>query len=277
MVNVVGDVGGSSSRWALLRAGTDPVRFDDLPGFNPATGDPAALTSALRERIGSHRPTNVLVYGAGCGAPSRAERMRAAIGEVWGGARIEVSSDLLGSARGTLNDGAGLVLILGTGMNAGRYDGRELHCPMPSLGYLLGDEGSGADLGKHAVRAALLGDFSSTTTDVLFPEGLDHAAVIERVYRGPAPQAWLAGFAVRLVRCLSEPAVQELVRARFTALADLLARYFSSGQRSNMTASGSVALGFHALLAEVLSTRGFTLNSVVRDPLDGLVRYHAHR
>ncbi|MEO5585110.1 MAG: hypothetical protein ABIQ75_06630 [Flavobacteriales bacterium] len=279
MPQLIGDIGGTRSSWALISSAEGDPRTLELPGFNPVTGDPSALQDALRQaHLGveaKNGPLKIFAYGAGCGAKPRAERMRTALADVWPHAHIQVETDLLGAARGLYGNDAGLVLILGTGMNVGHYDGTFLHLPMPSLGYILGDEGSGADIGKHLLRDALYGVLPEPVKDRIFPKGLDLPEVLEATYRSPRPQAYLASHTALLAKHLDETYVHDLIAARFFSLTRLLARCFSAQELQQVRASGSVAFGFQQLLTEALEQRGIYLTAVVRDPLPGLVAYHA--
>lgn len=279
MATVVADIGGTSSRWGVLRSEGDHVIIDGLPGFNPATAAPEGFVEAVRERSRSEglSPEALFVYSAGCGSPERADRMRDALRRIWPGVDVDLNTDLLGAARGLLEDAPGLVLILGTGMNHGRYDGRMLHQPLPSLGWILGDEGSGADIGKHIVRDALLGRVPSDVLHAVFPAGIDAASVIERLHRGTGQQAWLASFTGMLAPFARHPWVIDLVSGRFKELALLLAMAYPGPDGKHIHATGSVAYGFRDLLQAALEREGFTLGDVQRTPLPGLLHYHAAR
>src|SRR5690606_20564764 len=105
---------------------------------------------------------------------------------LWPSARIVVDSDLVGAARGLCGTTPGLVLILGTGMNAGWYDGAALHQPMPSLGWILGDEGSGADIGRTLLRDAFYKRMPADVSQALFGDaGPDLDEVLREVHRSP--------------------------------------------------------------------------------------------
>lgn len=274
---VVADIGGTSSRWGILGEGNDSRILDGLPGFNPAVGDPEAFVRGVGERFSTEgiEVGDLFVYGAGCGTFERARRMAEALLLIWPKARMDVSSDLMGAAQGLRGDHPGLILILGTGMNAGWYDGTALHQPMPSLGYILGDEGSGADIGKHLLRSTLRGLLPPELKAALFPTGLDLAEVVEQLYRGPAPQAWLAAFTGRLAPNIDHPWAQDLVRARFKELARLLSAHFSEQERREITATGSVAHGLSGLLREALADEGMQLSDVQPSPLPGLLRFRS--
>jgi len=283
---LIADIGGSSSRWALCGAdGTIrwwPVEGGTLPGYNPIAGDGSVFRGAIMEHFLANDPDalkvdRVLIYGAGCGSPDRAGRMRDAAAGIFTRASVEVRSDLLGAARSLYGGGQGLVLILGTGMNAGWFNGRELHLPMPSLGWLLGDEGGGVDLGRHLLREVLYRRWPAGLIAELFPgEATDVDQMIRLVHGSSSPAMALAAHARRLVGHMDHPEVRRLVADRFRELASLLAGFFSPEERAEARAAGSIAWAFRDPLAGCLKEQGMELTTVERDPLPGLVRYHQH-
>lgn len=281
---VIGEIGGSSSRWAFIATdGTEqifPRKGESLPGFNPLNGDAAVFVNALSAYVDERCPDmlqadRVEIYGAGCGAPERRARMVDTLQALWPVATIDVDTDLMGAAKGLLDAAPGLVLILGTGMNAGHFDGTRLYRPMPSLGFILGDEGSGADIGRALLQDAFYQRMPAHVKEALFgAEGPDLAAVLEEVHRSPFPAKALAARTALLAPLREEPYVRELVRSRFLELAELLHAFFTPEQRAEVVAAGSVAYGFKEWLAECLLDHGMTLTAVERDPLPGLVRHH---
>lgn len=287
MVQVIGEIGGSSSRWAVLTDDGDariwPVKGERWPGFNPLSGDGDRFAADLRILMeGCDTPAlkadTVRIYGAGCGSGDRQARMTAAIAGVWPDAHVEVATDLLGAALGLAEGDTGLVLILGTGMNAGYFDGNDLVTPMPSLGYLLGDEGSGADIGRHLLQDAFHHRIPEAMHHVLFgSQGPDLKEVLARIHGALHPARELAAYTALLAPHLEDPYARELIQSRFQVLAELLVRYFGHDQRTRVFATGSVAFGFRSLLATILQDHGMTLSVVEPDPLQGLVRYHRQR
>ena len=275
---IIADIGGTSARWAFVPT-TGAVQFlPPLPGFNPAVGDPGPMVAGVKGLLSSDMrgsSVQVHVYGAGCGHPDRQARMRDALSGIWGAGRIHVESDLLGAARALHGHDPGLALILGTGMNIGHYDGRALHCPMPSLGFVLGDEGSGADIGKHLLRAYFHDEVPEELRPVLFHDAPTVAEAIRQVHRGTSPQAWLARFTGAVAAHLDHPWLRALVDDRFDRLAALIVRYFPEGQRGEVRAVGSVALGLQDALGPALAAQGMRLGLVINDPLPLLVAHHA--
>jgi N-acetylglucosamine kinase-like BadF-type ATPase len=281
---LIAEIGGSSSRWAYLSSeGGEtilPVKGERIPGFNPLAGDAETFQGAVREQLLAHCPAAMQVgrvhaYGAGCGTPERRARMQDVLAPLFPQARMHIHSDLDGAALGLCQGAPGLVLILGTGMNAGFYDGRALLRPLPSLGYILGDEGSGADIGRTLLQDAFYRRMPPGTAQVLFgPAGPSLDAVLADVYRSAAPSRALAAYTGLLLPHRELPYVGGLVVSRFHALAELLKTFFTLEQRAEVHATGSVAWGFRDWLSEVLLDHGMTLRTVERDPLPGLVVHH---
>lgn len=284
---MIAEIGGSSSRWALVDGAMEqvfPPKGVIIPGLNPLSGDAALFQDAIRDYFQAEAPgmflaASVIVYGAGCSSGPRQTIMRDALAPLWPeGTPIQVESDLLGAARGLCGVGTGLALILGTGMNAGHYDGSRLYTPMPSLGWILGDEGSGADMGRTLLQDAFYRRMPEEVRQAIFgAEGPDVETVLEEVYRAPFPARSMAARTARLAPLLDLPYVRELIVSRFHALAEVLVTFFPPERCAEVYATGSVAWGFRELLGEVLLDRGMTLMAVERDPLPGLVRYHRPR
>lgn len=284
MVQVIGEIGGSSSRWAVLAQDGSvsmwPVKGERWPGFNPVSGDGAGFAEAMSDLFRDVCPDALdadvaTIYGAGCGSEDRQDRMAATLRGVWPDASIQVGSDILGAALGLCGSSPGLVLILGTGMNAGYYDGVRLHQPMPSLGYLLGDEASGADIGRQLLQDVYYQRIPEATRRRILGEEVPPLQnVLARIHQAAHPARELASFTALLAPHLDEAYVRDLIQGRFHALAELLVRFFDPDQRVNVHATGSVAHGFRELLTETLLDRGMTLTVVEPDPLPGLVLHH---
>lgn len=282
-IELVGDVGGSSSRWALLfddgsvqRYGTERKR---LVGFNPAVGPSTAFEREvghiLRQAFADDgKPKRVVVYGAGCGSPERAARMKTAVSRMLGTRNVSVDTDLMGAVRSTLGNGSGLVLILGTGMNAGWFHRGRLQTPMPSLGWMIGDEGSGADIGKHLLHDAMHGLVPKEVMRQVFSRARIDRTTMNAIMTAERPNAELAGLAWRSSKCERSNYTDELLASRFTALADLLDRYFAQRKAHAVHAVGGIAQAFNKHLELALGARGFRLVGTVADPMEGLIAWH---
>ncbi|MFZ1686465.1 MAG: hypothetical protein WAU70_03525 [Flavobacteriales bacterium] len=280
---LIADIGGSSSRWVLLSGSGDALPLIGAwPGFNPAVNDPSTfvevLKPALSEALAERKLNKLTVYGAGCGTEERKQRMRSTLSTMVAADEVIVETDLLGAARGLCGDAPGLVLILGTGMNAGWYDGKELQTPMPSLGWILGDEGSGADIGKRLLSDAVHGRMPGAVVQAVFGKNEVSAGEALQVLAGSSsPNSAVAAFAGKLTAVADDRYVAELLRDRFAALASLLHDNFGSHAPCAVAATGGIAKGFSGLLRTRLATSGFDLRHVEADPMDGLIAWHRAR
>lgn len=279
-LELIADIGGSSSRWALLSGdGVARPLIGVWPGFNPAVNDPVTFANALRPALGEALAERGLkrltVYGAGCGTEVRKQRMRSVLAAIVAADEVIVETDLLGAARGLCGDAPGLVLILGTGMNAGWYDGAQLLTPMPSLGWILGDEGSGADIGKHVLNDAVHGRVPQPVMQVVIGKNELTADAALHVLAGSAsPNSAVAAYAGRLVGVMDDRYVQELLADRFAVLGSLLQAYFGSNTPCMVSATGGIASGFRSSLKMSLGAFGFDLQRVEADPMEGLIAWH---
>ena len=201
--------------------------------------------------------------------------MMALLQEVFPQAKqVEAHSDLLGAARALCGHNYGIASILGTGANSCLYDGEYIIQNTPALGYILGDEGSGGVLGKHFLHELYKGVLSENIRREFEQEyGLMMSDVIQRVYREPMPNRFLASLAPFIHRHLSDPAVARLVIDNFR---DFF-RYNIRPYQLEMPVSfvGSIAWHFRDQLAEAANAEGFRLGTILKSPIEGLLRYHA--
>ncbi|MBK9148053.1 MAG: hypothetical protein IPM12_09610 [Flavobacteriales bacterium] len=287
MRELIAEIGGSSSRWALLQgAGNDavvPFPGESMPGYNPVSGDAAVFAQGIEAYLQGRLPgaleaDRISAYGAGCGTPERAARMESALRQLWPSARIEVRTDLEGAARGLWGADQGLIMVLGTGSSVGWWDGSALHQPFPSLGYVLGDEGSGADIGRALLQDAFYRRMPEALREQLFgPDGPDLREVLDAVHRSAFPSRALAAYTQKLAPLSDGPYVRELVMSRFQAFIEAFKPFHGHDQTAVVRATGSVAWGFSPILSACLLDHGMELLGVERDPLSGLVRWHRGR
>ena len=209
----------------------------------------AKLQSLLARRFFAHRPTD-------SHAP------------VW------VAGDLLGAARALFGRHEGIACILGTGSNSGLYDGAQLVMNTPPLGYILGDEGSGAVMGRHFLGSLCKGLLPGSLAEAYHRQtGLTTPDIIQRVYREPLPNRFLAQTTRFIHQHLDYPEVEKFVVAQFRTF---FQRNLVQYQRVDLPvrAIGSVAFYFSAQLAKAAQAEGFVVDKVEKSPMQGLISYH---
>lgn len=277
---LIADAGGTTTRWARVVDGN----FDgecSTQGINPVimSFDEVLkrFETEVRPLVAEEMPESIYFYGAGC-AGSVGEMVADHLKRITGCPDVTVNSDLVAAARSLCGHQPGIACILGTGSNSCLYDGEKIVFSQPSMGYVLGDEGSGAVIGRRFLSNL----YKNLFEDDLFQCFLEiyHYSMYDiyrKVYREPEPNRFLAGF-MSFIRRLIDGGwrqVEDLVIDEFTNFAErnLTAYEIPAGQPVHFT--GSVAFYFFNELRTALNRCGFTLGKVTADPLGGLIDYHS--
>jgi N-acetylglucosamine kinase-like BadF-type ATPase len=218
----------------------------------------------------------VFFYGSGC-TPAHVPMMKQMLGEVFDPQKVEVHSDLMAAARALCQHEEGIACILGTGANSCLYDGNDIVQNTPALGYILGDEGSGAVLGKRFIHDLYGGILSEEIKQIFERETkLNLAEIIKRVYREPLANRFLASLSEFISAHLDDAGVRAVVVRNFE---DFLRLHIKSYHRGDLPVSfvGSVAWHYQDELKEAAEHLNFHIGTILKTPMAGLIRYHSQR
>lgn len=274
---LIADSGSSKADWVYI-SGSGETRFRTA-GFNPYFFTATRLTKAMiREVIpplqGS-KPDAIFFYGAGCAAQERKELVRDGIQSVFQNARIEINDDLLGAARGLLQQQAGFTAILGTGMNNGWYDGTRIVKQVDSLGFILGDEGSGTAIGKRVIAAVLREEMPEELRHKFYDTyKLHRDDIIRLVYGGNEVNRFIAGFTRFAGDHIRDPFVKNLLAEAFRDFCLKIVSKYREHSEATFNCVGSVGFYFSEILSEVIAEFGMKPGKIVQSPMDGLVAFH---
>lgn len=286
MITLIVDSGSTKTSWCFAflpnTSSADGARTITTEGLNPAVMSAEeveekiakALNHCLQSlSISAADVDNVFFYGAGCIA-GRAGVVSESISSILVDARIYVADDLLGAARALCGHKAGIACILGTGSNSCLYDGKNIVAHTPALGYVLGDEGSGAVLGRKFLNAVLKQTLPENIRKRFLQEsGLDMAEVINRVYRSPAPNRFLASMSKYIHGYLDEKEVRDIVVDNFEDfIRNNILAYGDKFRTINVV--GSIAYHYKEQLTEAASRNGFQIGKIIKSPIEGLIEYH---
>lgn len=286
MITLIVDSGSTKTSWCfaflLDTSSADGARTVTTEGLNPAVMSAEeveekiakALNHCLQSlSISAADVENVFFYGAGC-ISGRAGVVSESIQSILVDARIYVADDLLGAARALCGHKAGIACILGTGSNSCLYDGENIVAHTPALGYVLGDEGSGAVLGRKFLNAVLKQTLPENIRKRFLQEsGLDMAEVINRVYRSPAPNRFLASMSKYIHGYLDEKEVRDIVIDNFEDfIRNNILAYGDEFRTINVV--GSIAYHYKEQLTEAASRNGFQIGKIIKSPIEGLIEYH---
>ena len=294
---LIADSGGTKTDWTLLHS-PYPTRWEivasfQTQGINPIHQTPDAIRQIIGQEVVSQLSTfsraaflnaqmlekpllsqlDVFFYGSGC-TPVHAPMMKQMLAQFFPLEKIEVYSDLMAAARALCQHEAGIACILGTGANSCLYDGSSIVQNTPALGYILGDEGGGAVLGRMFLNAIFKNPAYADIRDSYLKETkLTQADIINKVYREPMANRFLASTSLYISQHIDNPLLNDLVLSNFR-------QFFRSNivpyQRPDLPVHfvGSMAHHYQALLQQAAETEGFRVGSVVKSPMEGLVNYH---
>ena len=286
MITLIVDSGSTKTSWCFAflpnTKSADGARTVTTEGLNPAVMSAEeveekiakALSHCLQSlSISAADVDNVFFYGSGCIA-GRAGVVSESIQSILVDAKIYVADDLLGAARALCGHKAGIACILGTGSNSCLYDGENIVAHTPALGYVLGDEGSGAVLGRKFLNAVLKQTLPENICKRFLQEsGLDMAEIINRVYRSPAPNRFLASMSKYIHGYLDEKEVRDIVIDNFEDfIRNNILAYGDEFRTINVV--GSIAFHYKEQLTEAASRNGFQIGKIIKSPIEGLIEYH---
>ena len=275
---LIADSGSTKTDWCVILDNT-PIKRIGTKGLNPFFQSEEEIQQELTHSLLPQLPEgtigSVYFYGAGC-TPEKAPTLRRAIADslpVVG--NIKAYSDMLAAARGLCGREAGITCILGTGSNSCFYDGKEIVNHISPLGFILGDEGSGAVLGKLLVGDILKNQLSPAIKEVFLKQfDLTVPEIIDRVYRQPFPNRFLASLSPFIAQHLEEPGIRQLVLGSFIAF---LRRNVMQYDYTQYPAHfiGSVAHCYKEILQEAAQETGIRIGKILQSPMEGLIQYHS--
>ncbi len=278
VVTLIADSGATKTEWCVLKGGKK--KFIHTQGISPYFLSTEQIVSLLRNElwptVRSMGITDIHYYGTGCANPANARSVKRALASVFPAARSYVTHDLMAAARALCGTQKGVACILGTGSNSCYYDGKKIVRNSPGLGYVLGDEGSGAYLGKKVIQYYLYDTFdeelrarfdaSFTTTA---PE------ILENVYKKPLPNRYLAGYTRFLAENRGHYMIENIIE---DGLNDFFFQHLCKYKeiwKYPVHFTGGVAFGFRDIIQQLCHAYEFELGQVLQQPMQGLIRYHS--
>jgi len=275
------DNGGSTANWLLTRKG-NPFQRYHTEGIHPLLVEEAHFMAICRQVVQDFallpgQLDALFFYSTGTRNADVRERLQTLLDRAFPDTgAIEVHTDLEAAARAGCQRSPGIACILGTGSNAGRYDGRRIVASAGGLGYILGDEGGGAGLGRRLLGAYLDGRLPHPIRELLEKETeLSPERVYEGVYRQAQPNRFLASFAPFLRQYRERIAIRQLLHDEFSAFLQRYVRPLQGDTPLPVHFVGSVAHHFEVDIRDTGRALGLEIGTIRQDPMEGLVQFHA--
>ncbi len=274
---LIADSGGSKTDWRLIeKNGT--IAQASAPGFNPYYQPIEDLKKNVREVLLpkiTDPVSKIFFYGAGVSSTKNQLSIKTAFLEFFPKAEIEIGWDLLAAARALCGREPGIACIMGTGSNSCLYDGNQITDNVANLGWILADEGSGANIGRKFLVDYLRGKMPealATQFKNRFPHTREE--FLEKIYQQEKPSAFLASFSKFIFQHLKEPYCYKLVYDSFSEFYENNVMQYADYKNLKVHFTGSIAFYFSDLLRQVANDKGITVKNILEGPIAGLTLYH---
>ena len=275
------DSGSTKTDWGFFNT-KDDLKVVKTQGINPCHQTEDEIRSIISSELIANIPdidtdtvSQVFYYGAGCATESICAQMAGILKEFLPNAVITVDSDMLGAARALCGKSEGVACVLGTGSNSCLYNGSIIVDQVPSLGYILGDEGSASALGRRLIGDCLKRQLpEQVCTEFMQKYSLTKDSIIESVYRKPMANRYIASFAPFLIDKRSIPEVHKMLIQCFS---EFFTRNVINYHKPWLPVHfiGSLANSFSDELKETADSLGMTIGKIEASPMSGLVDYHS--
>lgn len=278
-VKLIADSGATKAEWCLIKGNRKKTIFTQgiSPYFFNTAQIAEILTNELLPSLKKVEIDEVYYYGTGCINPNNVQIVKKAIAQVFKGLRVnEVTHDVMAAARALYGDDKGVACILGTGSSSCYYNGKKIVNNKPGLGYVLGDEGSGAYLGKKVLQYYLYETFDEELAGRFQTKynNPDASAILENVYKKPLANRYLASFTPFLSENRGHYMVENIIE---DALNDFFFHHICKFRESwtlPVSFVGGIAFHFKDVIAELCDSYEFTLGRILKNPMEGLAEYH---
>ncbi len=274
---LIADSGSTKTEWCLLH--NNKKKKVITQGLSPYFLNEDQIGEIIRKelvtKLKQSIPDEIYFYGTGCSNPANAAIVKRAIRKHFKESSIKVDHDLIGAAKALCGHEKGVACILGTGSNSCFYNGKKIVKNSPGLGYILGDEGSGAYLGKKVIQYFLYNTFDEDLMERFKAKfNTTNVEILEAVYKEPLPNRYLASFAIFLAENRGHYMVENIIE---DGLNDFFFTHIYKYRESwtmPLHFIGGIAYGFKDVLKDLCDSYELQLGRVLKNPMDGLVKYH---
>jgi len=276
-VKLIADSGSTKAEWCVINGNKKKIFVTQgmSPYFISSQQMQDILTNEIKPNVKKINIDEIFYYGTGCINPDNNKMVKSVIKNVFPNAKIEVDHDVTAAAKALCGKEKGIACILGTGSSSCYYNGKKIVKNSPGLGYVLGDEGSGAYLGKKVIQYYLYNIFDNglrARFDARFVT--NNVEILNAIYKQPLPNRYMASFAIFLAENRGHYMIENIIE---DGLNDFFFNHVNKYRESwtlPVHFVGSIAFGFKDVLADLCNTYQLQLGKVLKNPLQGLIEYH---
>ncbi|MBO9565362.1 MAG: N-acetylglucosamine kinase [Niastella sp.] len=280
MAILIADSGATKCEWCLADDTKKKNKTVFTQGISPYFLNTPQIEAIIRNELlpglKNTAVEAVFYYGTGCSNPANAKLVKKAITNVFPGIEVQVTHDLFGAARALCGRGKGIACILGTGSNSCYYNGQKIVKNSPGLGYVLGDEGSGAYLGKKVLQYYLYNTFDDELRFKFEAKYKDINAVeiLEHIYKKPFPNRYLATYTLFLAENRGHYMVENIIEDGLNDFFFTHLCKYGESWKLPIHFTGGVSYAFRDTLKDLCHSYEFELGQILKNPMEGLVKYH---
>ena len=278
MIAIV-DGGSTKCDWVILDKFGKVFLKTETIGFNPNIIDSEMIVPEIEKNSNlltiKDSLQKVFFYGSGCGVPENVALVENEFQKVFKNAEVTVKEDLTAAAYAAYNGKPAIVCILGTGSNSCYFDGEKIKRELPSLGFLIGDEGSGSAIGKNLLRRFFMKKLpSDLQNDFIEKYNLTIEDAIKNMYHNPRANAYLADFNKFVVERKSHPYFQNMVFDEMKNFLDYQVLPYEEAKEAEINFIGSIAFYYEDILRAAAAELNLNVGVIVQKPIESLVDYH---
>ncbi len=277
MILVV-DSGSTNTEWIVIDSNDTHSQIIKTDGINPYYQTVEEISSLINDQFSlKHRSfEKIHFYGAGCNNNDKKSTIEKALLSNFKTNHLVIDSDLMAACHASCANSPGIVCILGTGSNSCLYDGKNIQKHVAPLGFILGDEGSGANLGKSLISDILKNQLSPSTIELFYRNyNITEAEILENVYKKPFPNRYLANFTKFLSQYSEIKELENIISQSFNSFIERNLHQYKDLTTQELHFVGSIAFYFQKQLTESLQQNGLTIKSINNSPINGLIKYHS--
>jgi len=280
MYTLIADSGSTKTDWVLL-SGSNVIKEIKTIGFNPYFQSKDQICLEVLSNLKPHleeftgRVDVLHYYGAGCSTLENCMLIEASLSITLNIKKINVSHDLLAAARALCKKEWGIACILGTGSNSCLFNGKHIVENIPSVGYLWGDYGSGAQIGKYFVRDYFEGKLPKELVIAFEDQGYNREEILNGVYKGNMPSRYLASISSFVSKHAEHPFIHNLLLSCFDSFFVQQINKYSDSKKQKVHTVGSIGFYYKNIFAEAAKKHGYEIGNVIKSPIEGLIDYHS--
>lgn len=279
---LIADSGSTKTEWIVLNEKNSAAQAF-TQGINPYYQQQTDIDQIIVNELLPQLPlaisqsiSHIYYYGAGCSNEQTQSVVHSALSNHFKTAIIKIDHDLMAAAKALFGDQSGIASILGTGSNSCLYDGKTITANQPSLGFMIGDEGSGGQIGKELLKQFLYKELPTNLHEAFINEyGITKDSVLEHIYKKPMPNRYAASFTPFVSKHIDHNQMKDLVRSCFTEFFQRHITSYAHFGKYPLGAVGSIAYIFQQQLREVSLKFGIPISTIIQKPMEGLIAYHS--